>query len=67
MLLATAGLLVIGLLKTPLRWSGAAFVLMAEIAWKAPEPDVVKAQTYFERALRSLANSKPNPGNSAPP
>ena len=52
LLLATAGLLVIGLLKTPLRWSGAAFVLMAEIAWKAPEPDVVKAQTYFEHALQ---------------
>ena len=31
LLLATAGLLVIGLLKTPLRWSGAVFVVLAII------------------------------------
>src|ERR1700739_4773341 len=29
LLLATAGLLLIGLLKTPLRWSGAVFVALA--------------------------------------
>jgi competence protein ComEC len=44
LLLATAGFLVIGLLKTPLRWSGAVAVTMAVI-WAAstPRPDVLIA------------------------
>jgi len=44
LLLATAGLLIIGLLKTPLRWSGAVTVLGAAIwAASAPRPDVLIA------------------------
>jgi len=44
LLLATAGCLVIGLLKTPLRWSGAAAVVAAVIwAACAPRPDVLIA------------------------
>jgi competence protein ComEC len=44
LLLATAGFLVIGLLKTPLRWSGAVAVTIA-VAWAAstPRPDVLSA------------------------
>jgi len=44
LLLATAGLLVIGLLKTPLRWSGFALAALA-VAWAActPVPDVLIA------------------------
>ena len=35
------------------RWREAEVHRVAgEIAWKSPEPDVVKAQTYFERALQ---------------
>ena len=42
LLLGTAGLLVIGLLKTPLRWSGVAIMLFAVI-WAAltPVPDIL--------------------------
>jgi competence protein ComEC len=42
LLLATLGLLLIGLLKTPLRWSGAALALIAAL-WAAltPVPDVL--------------------------
>ncbi len=42
LLLATAGLLAIGLLKTPLRWSGAALAALA-VVWAAhePRPDVL--------------------------
>jgi len=42
LLLATAGLLVIGLLKTPLRWTGALLALLA-IVWAVhtPQPDVL--------------------------
>ena len=42
LLLTTAGLLVMGLLKTPLRWSGALLVLLA-IVWivRIPAPDVL--------------------------
>src|SRR6201987_4181580 len=44
LLLATAGFLVIGLLKTPLRWSGAGAVGAAAIwAAFAPRPDVLIA------------------------
>ncbi len=42
LLLATAGLLVIGLFKTPLRWSGIALVLLAAgLAAGTPRPDVL--------------------------
>jgi competence protein ComEC len=44
LLLATAGFLVIGLLKTPLRWSGGLAVIAATIwAASAPRPDVLIA------------------------
>jgi competence protein ComEC len=44
LLLATAGFLVIGLLKTPLRWSGVLAVIAAAIwAAAAPRPDVLIA------------------------
>src|SRR5277367_3713789 len=44
LLLATAGLLVIGLFKTPLRWSGIAVAALA-VVWAAsmPRPDVLLA------------------------
>ena len=42
LLLGTAGLLVIGLLKTPLRWSGVAIMLFAVIwAGLTPVPDIL--------------------------
>src|SRR5262249_3522563 len=44
LLLATAGFLLIGLLKTPLRWSGAVVVVAAALwAGSAPRPDVLIA------------------------
>jgi competence protein ComEC len=44
LLISTAGLLVIGLLKTPLRWGGALLVLIAVIwAARTPVPDVLMA------------------------
>jgi competence protein ComEC len=44
LLLATAGFLFIGLLKTPLRWSGAVVVVAAALwAGSAPRPDVLIA------------------------
>ena len=45
LLLATAGLLLIGLLKTPLRWSGAVFVVLAIICWRRARrmPDILVA------------------------
>jgi competence protein ComEC len=44
LLLATAGFLLIGLLKTPLRWSGAVAAVAATIwAASAPRPDVLIA------------------------
>src|ERR1700760_4450451 len=53
LLLATAGLLVIGLLKTPLRWSGTAFVLAAiALAARAPLPDVLVAADGRTFAVR---------------
>ncbi len=53
LLLATAGLLVIGLLKTPLRWSGAVLALLA-IVWAArtPLPDVLVAADGRAFAVR---------------
>ncbi len=42
LLLATAGLLVIGLLKTPLRWSGLVLGALAAVWWIGlPRPDVL--------------------------
>jgi competence protein ComEC len=53
LLLATAGLLVIGLLKTPLRWSGAVFVLAAIVlAARAPVPDLLVAADGRTLAVR---------------
>jgi hypothetical protein len=58
LLLATAGLLVIGLLKTPLRWSGAAFVVLALVlAARTPVPDVLVAADGRTFAVRG-ANGK---------
>ena len=58
LLLATAGLLVIGLLKTPLRWSGAAFVVLAVVlAARTPVPDVLVAADGRTFAVRG-ANGK---------
>ena len=53
LLLATAGLLLIGLLKTPLRWSGALFVALAiVVAARAPRPDILVASDVRAFALR---------------
>ena len=38
-----------------------------EIALKSSEPDIGKAEVYFERALAVARQHKLNPGNSAPP
>jgi competence protein ComEC len=55
LLLATAGLLLIGLLKTPLRWSGAVAVVAAAIwAAYAPRPDVLIAADGRGFAVRGL-------------
>ena len=53
LLAATAGLLVIGLLKTPLRWSGGLLVLIA-VVWAArtPVPDVLIAGDGRSFAVR---------------
>jgi competence protein ComEC len=53
LLLATAGLLVMGLLKTPLRWSGALSMLLGVIvAEKNPAPDVLVAEDGRTFAVR---------------
>jgi competence protein ComEC len=53
LLLATAGLLVIGLLKTPLRWSGATFVALAIVfAARTPVPDILVAADGRTFAVR---------------
>jgi competence protein ComEC len=53
LLVATAGLLLIGLLKTPLRWSGAIAMVVAVI-WAAftPQPDVLIAGDGRDFAVR---------------
>jgi competence protein ComEC len=53
LLLATLGLLLIGLLKTPLRWSGAVLTVIA-IIWAAivPVPDVLIASDGRSFAVR---------------
>ena len=56
LLLATAGLLLIGLLKTPLRWSGAMFVVLAVIfAARTPVPDVLVAADGRSFAVRGAS------------
>jgi competence protein ComEC len=58
LLFATAGLLVIGLLKRPLRWSGAAFAVLALVlAARTPVPDVLVAADGRTFAVRG-ANGK---------
>jgi len=53
LLLATIGLLLIGLLKTPLRWSGAVFVLLAiAFAARTPLPDILVAADGKAFAVR---------------
>jgi competence protein ComEC len=54
LLLETAGLLVIGLFKTPLRWSGLAFAALG-IVWAAsvPRPDVLLSTDGRIFAVRS--------------
>jgi competence protein ComEC len=52
-LLATAGLLLICLLKTPLRWSGVAFVMLAiVVAARTPQPDIMIAADGRAIAVR---------------
>jgi competence protein ComEC len=53
LLLATAGLLLIGLLKTPLRWSGLVFVILAVVvAARTPVPDILVAADGRTVAIR---------------
>ncbi|HUZ33689.1 MAG TPA: ComEC/Rec2 family competence protein [Xanthobacteraceae bacterium] len=53
LLLATAGLLLIGLLKTPLRWSGVLFVALAiVVAARTPRPDILVASDGRAFAVR---------------
>ena len=53
LLMATAGLLLIGLLRTPLRWSGAVLTLLAVIwAARAPVPDILIADDGRTFAVR---------------
>src|ERR1700691_3796451 len=55
LLLATAGLLVMGLLRTPLRWSGALIMLLAVIvAARTPRPDVLVADDGRTFAVRGV-------------
>ena len=56
LLLATAGLLVIGLFKTPLRWSGAVLALAGTI-WAAnlPRPDVLVSDDGRVFAVRGAS------------
>ncbi len=53
LLLATAGLLLLGLLKTPLRWSGVVLAVLASVwAARVPSPDVLIANDGRSFALR---------------
>ncbi len=58
LLLETAGLLVVGLLKTPLRWSGVGFAALGIVlAMSAPRPDVLVAadgRTFAVRGANGL-------------
>src|ERR1700691_2639742 len=58
LLLATAGLLLICLLKTPLRWSGMAFVVVAIVlAARTPVPDILVAADGRAFAVRPAGSS----------
>lgn len=53
LLICTAGLVVLSLFKTPLRWSGAALILLAAVlAVRAPQPDVLIAGDAQALAVR---------------
>jgi competence protein ComEC len=53
LLVCTGGLLLIGLLRTPLRWSGALLVAFAIVwAWRTPVPDVLVAADGRTFAMR---------------
>ena len=53
LLLATVGLLLIGLLKTPLRWSGVLFAALAIVlAARTPRPDILVASDGRVFAVR---------------
>jgi len=55
LLIATAGLVLMTLLKTPLRWSGAALMLVAVIAAaRTPRPDVLIAADGRALAMRGV-------------
>jgi competence protein ComEC len=54
LLLATAGMLLLCLLKTPLRWSGAAVAAIAAVgAMRAPQPDILVADGARAFAART--------------
>jgi competence protein ComEC len=56
LLLATAGLLLICLLKTPFRWSGVVFVVLAiVVAARSPQPDILVAADGRTFALRGAS------------
>jgi class 3 adenylate cyclase len=46
-------------------WEAEVHRIGGEVAVMSPDPDVEKAQAYFERALEVRANSKQSPGNCA--
>jgi competence protein ComEC len=53
LLLSTVGILLIGIFKTPLRWSGAVFVVLAVVlAARTPVPDILVAADGRSFALR---------------
>jgi competence protein ComEC len=53
LLLGTAGLVVVCLLKTPLRWAGAALIVLASVwAVRTPSPDVLVASDGQAVAVR---------------
>src|SRR6185295_9184347 len=53
LLVATAGLILLCLLKSPLRWSGAALMILAAIAaLRTPQPDVLVAPDGQTVAVR---------------
>ena len=53
--------------RTKERWPEAEVDRIAgEIALKMPEPDVAKADVYFERALAVARKQQAKSGNSAP-
>jgi competence protein ComEC len=56
LLVGTAGLVVVCLLRSPLRWSGAALVVVClMLAWRTPRPDVLVASDAGMVAARDAA------------